>query len=391
VLQAGVVLNALGNGAANPFLLLYLSEVRGIPLPVAGLASAISAGTALLATLVSGSLADRVGPRATALGGLLLSTAGFALYPLVTEAWQALAVAPLTGAGVGAWIMSQSALLAAIAPPERRALAFAQQRVAANVGLGLGGLAGGLIVTTSEPATFTTLFLLNALTFLLYAGVLLTVPSAQPPGRADRGGYVEVLGDRVFVRFAALNLVFVAAAISLLVGLMPVFAKTESGVAETAIGALFLLNSLAIIAAQIPVARLLEGRSRMRAFAFMGALYAVAWVLVLGSVAAAPLVALAAAVLVFSLGECIYDTVQGPLTADLAPAGRVGRYMAVNGLSWQLGFIVGPAAGAAVMGAEPYALWPLAGAACLAASAGALALERALPTEHRLTPAPASA
>jgi len=94
---------------------------------------------------------------------------------------------------------------------------------------------------------------------------------------------------------------------------------------------------------------------------------------------------------IFSLGECLYDAVQGPLTADLAPDWRVGRYMAVNGFSWQLGFITRPALGAAVMGAAPYARWPLAAATCLAGSLGALALERALPTEHRLTPVPASA
>ena len=127
----------------------------------------------------------------------------------------------------------------------------------------------------------------------------------------------------------------------------------------------------------------------MRAFALMGVLFATAWLLVLGAgfLPAAGLV-LVVAVLVFSLGECLYDSVQGPLTADLAPDGKVGRYMAVNGFSWQLGFIAGPALGAAVMGAEPYALWPLAAALCLAGSAGALALERAVPAEHRLTPVP---
>jgi MFS family permease len=111
--------------------------------------------------------------------------------------------------------------------------------------------------------------------------------------------------------------------------------------------------------------------------------------LVLGAafLSAATLV-LIVAIIVFSLGECLYDSVQGPLTADLAPDGKVGRYMAVNGFSWQLGFIVGPALGAVVMGAEPYALWPFAAAACLAGSMGALALERALPSEYRLTPVP---
>jgi MFS family permease len=393
VLQTGVLLNAFGNGAANPFLLIYLHEVRGIPLAIAGLASATSAACGLLGALVAGSVADRVGPRATALAGLTLSAVGFALYPLVREGWQAIAIAVLAGGGVGTWLMSQSALLAAITPPAFRTLAFAQQRVAANVGLGLGGLAGGLIVTTTDPGTFTTLFVLNAVTFVLFAAVLLRVPSGRPPPRrAEPGGYGLVLRDRVFTGFAVLNFIFVAAAISLLVGLMPLFAKTEAGVSEDVIGALFLLNSLAIILAQIPVARLQQGRSRMRAFALMGLLYAGAWLLVLGAGSwPAPVAVLALAVLVFSLGECLYDTVQGPLTADLAPEGRVGRYMAVNGFSWQLGFIAGPAVGAAIMGAEPYALWPIAAVACLAGALGALALERSLPAEYRLTPAPASA
>ena len=32
LLQSGLVLNALGNGAAAPFLVIYLHDVRGIPL-----------------------------------------------------------------------------------------------------------------------------------------------------------------------------------------------------------------------------------------------------------------------------------------------------------------------------------------------------------------------
>jgi MFS family permease len=390
VLQLGILLNAFGNGAANPFLLIYLHDVRGIPLAIAGLASATSAARGLVAALLAGTVADRVGPRATALGGLALSIVGFSPLPLVSAGWQAIALAVLTGSGVGAWLMSQSALLAAIVPRGQRAVAFAQQRVAANVGLGLGGLAGGLIVTTSDPATFTTLFLLNVITFAGFAVVLLRVPGARPHERShERGGYRAVLGDRVFAGFAVLNFIFVAGAISLLVGLMPVFATTEAGVSEEAIGVLFLLNAGAIILAQVPVARFQEGRSRMRAFALMGVLFATAWLLVLGAgfLPAAALV-LIVAVLVFSLGECLYDSVQGPLTADLAPDGKVGRYMAVNGFSWQLGFIAGPAVGAAVMGAEPYALWPLAAAACLAGSVGALALERTLPNEYRVTPVP---
>jgi len=392
VLQTGILLNAFGNGAANPFLLLYLHEVRGIPLAVAGLASAVAAASALAASLASGALADRIGGRLTLVFGLALSTAAFALYPLVREGWHAVVLAGLGGAGVGTWLTGQSALLAKLVGPEQRPLAFAQQRVFANVGLGLGGAAGGLLVTTSDPETFTALFLLNAATFLVFAAFVLRIDEPAQPGRAARasGSYRVALRDRPFLGLLAVNFVFVAAAVSLFVGLFPVYAKQEAGVDEDAIGLLFLFNSVLIVAAQVRVAAAQAGRRRMSALARMGVLFAAAWLLVLaaGLVAgdAAPLVVLIAAVVAFSLAECLYDSVQGPLTADLAPNELTGRYMALSGFSWQLGFIVGPAVGAAVLGVEPHALWVGAAAACALAAIGSLALEPSLPERVRRTP-----
>ncbi len=397
VLQAGLLLNAFGNGAANPFMLLYLHDVRGIPLAVAGVASGVGAATALGAALVSGALTDRIGARVTMIGGLALSTLGFALYPLIREGWQAVALAVLLGGGTGTWLTGQSALLARLVDSARRPLAFAQQRVAANVGLGLGGAVGGLVVVTSQPATFTALFLLNATTFLVYAAFLVRV---REPARAvgpttTTGSYRVALRDRPFMRLLAVNYAFVAGAVALLVGIFPVYAKGEAGASEDEIGLLFLVNSLLIIALQVRVARREAGRRRMTALARMGVLFAGSWLLVLaaglvdGHLAA--VAALFAAIAVFSLAECLYDAVLGPIVADLAPERLVGRYMALNGFSWQLGFITGPPIAAAVLGASPHAVWPLAAAVCALGALGALRLERRLPEQVITTPVSAPA
>jgi MFS family permease len=392
VLQAGLVVNAFGNGAANPFFLLYLHDVRGIPLGLAGLAAASNAGTALVVALVAGSLADRRGPRPTMIAGLVCSATAFALYPLVHEAWQAFPVAMLAGAGGGTWLTGQSSLVAALTPPEVRHIAFAQQRVAANVGLGLGGFAGGLIVAVGEPRTFTRLFLANAVTFLVYALVLLLwVPDPERAAAADPvpRGYRQVLRDGAFVRFAALNFVFVVAVVSLLNSVFPVFARNQGGLSEDAIGVLFLLNSLLIVAFQLPITRAVEGHRRMRSFALMGGAFALCWLLVEAGGTrggtAAPLLLIGAGIAAMSLGECLYDSIQGPLASDLAPAESMGRYMAFVGFSWQLGFIVGPALGAFILGAEPFALWPLMAGICVLASLYALVLERRLPEHVRRT------
>jgi MFS family permease len=385
VLQGGIVLNAFGNGAANPFVLLYLHDVRGIPLAAAGLASATNAACALGASFAGGALADRFGPRATVLAGLALATVTFLAYPFVRTPWEAVLAGAALGVGAGGWLTGQSALLAAIVPPERRHVAFAQQRVAANLGLGLGGLCGGLIVSTSDASTFTKLFVVNAATFALYAAFVSRLRIEGASTSSAAGGYRRVLRDGSLLRVLAVDVAVVAGAIALVNGLLPVFARNTVGVAESSIGLLFLVNSLLIIGGQLPVARAVEGRRRSRALALMALLFAACWALVLAAGLGGGYLLLLAAVTVLSAGECIYDSVRTPLIADLAPPGLGGRYLAAAGISWQLGFIVGPAAGAALLGFEPHALWAAAAGVCVAASLAAVRLDAHLPEAVRIT------
>jgi len=384
------LLNTLGNGAVAPFLVIYLHDVRGIPLGVAGLAGSTGAACGLFGALAAGAVADRAGARRTMFVGLLLSTTAYFLYPAVREAWQAFVLAGLAGSGLGTWLTMQSTVLASIAPPELRHVAFAQQRVAANLGLGFGGFLGGLLVTTSDPASFTRLFLFNAVTFLAYSAFVLWLPDVETRREGRRvGGYGTVLRDHALRGVALVQLLLVAGAVSLLVSLFPVFARNDAGVSEWTIGLVFLLNSLFIIFAQVPVARAHEGHRRMTGLAATAGLFALAWMIVLltpsltVSAAAALLVL---AVLVFALGECLYDTVEGPLVADLAPESLRGSYMAVNGIAWQLGFIAGPGIGGLLLGWSGTALWLAAAGVCVTAGLLALALEVSIPHEYRITP-----
>jgi MFS family permease len=67
----------------------------------------------------------------------------------------------------------------------------------------------------------------------------------------------------------------------------------------------------------------------------------------------------------YAIGECIYTGVVTQTAAAVAPENMRGRYLAVMGFAWQAGFMFGPPAGAALMGAEPLA-FPLAAAAACA-------------------------
>jgi len=391
LLQAGGLVNAFGNGLVIPFLLIYLNNVRGLSVAQAGLVAGANGAVALTTGLVAGSLSDRIGPRRVLIGSLLVMTLAFALFPLVRAFGEAIVLSGLGGAGAGAFRASQATMLTALAPKARRHTAFAQQFMALNLGLGTGHLAGGLIATTDHPSSFTVLFLLDALTFLVFAAVLLTVEEPRTTiSSHSRGGYREVLRDRVFTRLMILNLVFVAAAIAPFMNLFPIFAKNQSAVEERGIGFVFFLNTVAVLVLQLPITRLLEGRRRMPVLGVMAAIWAAAWLLVpVGGASYEAFTAtavFAVAAMVFGIGECLHSAIVGPLIADLASAERRGRYLGVSTLVWQLGFFVGPSTGGVVLGASPRLLWPGLAALCVVAGIGALVLEPQIPAEVRKTP-----
>jgi predicted MFS family arabinose efflux permease len=392
-MEAGGLVNAFGNGITFPFVAIYLHNVRGFSLGTAGLVLATNGVFSLLASPVAGWLSDRVGGRITLAGALVLMAVGVGSLALAHEPWQAYLSMALVGWGNGSFWPSQSTMLAGLAPRERRHAAYALQRVSRNLGIGLGGLTGGLIATTTNPASFTVLFVVDAVTFLGFVVVLAFVPDPELPPQeegARPGRYLDVLRDRLLLGIVGLNVLFVSAGYAQM-ELLPVFAKNEAGVTERAIGVIFLVNTLVIVLAQLPVAHALEGRRRMPGLALMTVLWATAWLIVFvcgatfESLAAAAGFALAG--VVFGLGECFQGPTQGALVADLAPARLRGRYMALSTMSWEIGFVVGPAIGGFVLDRQPLALWPLAAGACLLAGVGALALERGVPRELRLTPA----
>jgi MFS family permease len=390
VLEAGALVNAFGNGAVLPFLLIYLHNVRGIPFGLAGLAAAEQSAAALASGFVAGTLSDRVGPKRVLFGALTVMTVAFAFMPAVHAAWHAFAVYGLWGLGSGSFWPAQSALLAGLTPAHRRAPAYALQRLAMNLGVALGGVAAGLIASVRHPGSFTTLFVIDCATFVAYMLVLARVRSPELHEERLGGSWRAVARDRVFTVFTVLNAAFMAAAISLMVELLPAFAKNLTRVDERQVGVVFALDAVGIALFQLPVVKLAEGRSRMRGLALMGTLWALSLLAVWGAGewarTTAAFAVLAGAMLVFAIGECLHGAIHTPLSVDLAPPQLVGRYVAAASLSWQVGWIVGPAGGGFLLQHAPLVLWPVAAAVNVVCAAAALVLERRLPERVRITP-----
>jgi predicted MFS family arabinose efflux permease len=76
---------------------------------------------------------------------------------------------------------------------------------------------------------------------------------------------------------------------------------------------------------------------------------------------AGSLAALAATILVWSLGEVLWSPVAQTRAAELAPAGFEGRYQGALGLAWTSGLVLSPLLGSAIYAWRPDALWLICG------------------------------
>lgn len=393
LLEAGGVANSLGNGIVIPFLVIYLNQVRHFGLGASGAVVAVLLGIGVVGSPLAGRLVDRIGARTMLMSSLALLAVGYGAFPFVRQPWHAFALALVAGAGNAGFAPSHSTLLGALTSGEQRTAAYALTRVADNLGFGIGGLVGGLIATTQVPASYDLLFAVDAGTFLVFLLLLLFVPQpARLPEAARTGSYREVARDRSFVWLLVLTAVLVTAAYSQVATMLPPYVKEHASVSEAGIGAIFFVNTIVLVVAQLPLANALRGHNRLRALASASVVFGASSVGILaagtwldGSPA---VVALCGMIVVFSVAECIHGAVNNPLIADLAPPQLLGRYMALRTTAFQVGYLVGPALGSVVLSRSPAALWSGATILCVAAAAGFLRLERSIPPELAVAPGP---
>ena len=354
-------MNSFGNGMVIPFMFIYLHNVRGIGLGVVGLIVAAHAVVSIVAGPVFGSQIDRFGGKRMLALSLAILAIGYAGYALVHEPWQGFLVAIVSGIGVGGFWPSQSTLIAGLTPAEQRPSAFAMQRVVMNLGIGLGALTGGLIAATDSPA-----HLLGALPArrsdvprLRRRDVRARARSRTCDERSRRrtGSYRDVLRHRAFVAVIALNALFIFAGFS---GLRrPPRLREERGRPHGDADRAPLPRQHARDRLRAAPDR--AARARPEADADAGALRVAAGPAP-GSSCRSPalprraaFMVLAVVMVVFAIGQCLHGAVAAPLAADLAEPRLMGRYMALNALSWQIGFALGPALGGAGLAVSPTA------------------------------------
>ncbi|MHB1160888.1 MAG: MDR family MFS transporter [Chloroflexota bacterium] len=348
LLVGGGLMTATGFTMAFPFLTLYLNTQLGISMDRVGLVFVGNSAAGLIAQTLAGPIADRFGRKPVMVIGLLFQGCVSAAYTQANTFEQFVLLAALGGFFGAVFHPASSAMVIDLVGEERRAQAFGLMRVAVNLGWVIGPSLGGLLATRS----YSLLFLGAAIAQGIYLVLLLlfareTLPSkGTNPGIGGwTGGYGTVLRDHTFL------ILIVASTLTAMVytqlnTTMPVYLKQEIGIPESGYGLLMALNAGMVVLLQFPTTRVVERRNPIYMLALGSLLYAFG----LGSIGwwqELPLFALS--IVVLTVGEMIIAPVGSALVADLSPDHMRARYMAAFGLTWTLGFGLGPTWGGMVM------------------------------------------
>ena len=341
---------------AITFLVLYLTR-RGVSFAKAGAAVAAFGAGGMVAGVLGGQLADRVGRRTTMAVSMFTSAAAVLLLYYVHDYAIILVMALVVGLATDTWRPASRALMADVVPEGQRVTAYALVRFFGHVGFAAGAALAGFLAQHHIVWVFWS----DAATSVLFGVLAWTaLPEGRRSTRAEdleRGGYRAVVNDRAFV------LLFLASALVAFVytqqnTTLPLHVVGPAGLTASDFGLLLALNGILVIALELPISALTMRRPPKEmislGFLFFGIGFG------LTAVAHSEL-ALLGTVAIWTLGEMVSAPIAYAYLADIAPDHLRGRYQGLYELSWGIGGVAGPALGALVFASSPTGLWALCG------------------------------
>ncbi|HSB90675.1 MAG TPA: MFS transporter [Anaerolineales bacterium] len=352
----GVLLNSIGGSMVWPFLTIYARRELQVPLTTVTLLLTLNSVAGLAATSMAGPAVDRFGRRAAMV--LSLGLTGLAMAALsradTLPAWQLIMVA-LGGFGP-VYRVGADAMVADLVPGDRRPGAYALMRMISNLGVAIGPAVGGFLVFVSYDLAFfgaAGASVAFAVLILIFAHE--TLPERGTLISASRTtGYGPVLRDRPFLLFCGV-LSLAGMGYSMLMVLLPVYAKESFGVPESQYGFILATNAAMVVLFQYSVTKLTMRYPTLRVLAIGSLFYAVG----VGSVAlGSTFPAFLGSMIILTVGELIMAPTSTTLTAALAPPDMRGRYMGIYALTWGVSFGIGPVLGGILSDqVAPVAIW----------------------------------
>jgi len=342
LIWTGTLINRLG-GFVIPFLTLYLTIQRQIPVSRAALMVSLFGVGSFVAQLTGGELTDRLGRRPVMLMSFFI-TPIFMIALGLTENLIIISISTLlVGFFTDLYRPAVGAAIADLVEPKARTRAYGYDYWAINLGAAVAPLLAGLIAEYN----YLTLFIADALTTTVFGFIVLFgIRETRPPEArhtssaplSERISQLKRAPILLWFTFLVLffGMIYTQGNVTLPLDMQ------SNGLGPQQYGIAISMNGLLIILVTIPVSNMAANWPRFETIAVATFLLALGF----GFTAlASTLPIYMISVAIWTLGE-IAGTAVGPtIIADLSWPDLRGLFQGVFGSAWGLAFFFGPLAG----------------------------------------------
>ncbi|MFC8276368.1 MFS transporter [Streptomyces sp. NPDC057271] len=339
--------NAIGDGAFYVTSALYFSEIVGLSAARIGIGLTLAWAVGSVAGVWLGHLADRRGPRSTAVLLALATAAAVASFLFIRSFVPFLIAAAVYATAQSGLAAARQALLAGLVGPSARTEVLARLQSTLNAGLAVGAGLGGLALHAGTRTAYLSVLALDAAGFLICALVLRGLPPVAPAPVAAAGEpRLAVLRDRPYALLTLLNALMLLR-LPLLSLALPLWIVQRTSAPGWIVSALFVLNTGAVMLFQVRVARKVTGLSEATRAVRLAGVVMLASCAVFAVTAAglgpwATVAVLALGAVLQVVAEMRHSAGSWQIGFALAPAGRIGQYQGFYGTGVPVARTLGP-------------------------------------------------
>jgi MFS family permease len=391
ILTTATFVYGAGFGSFAASSAIFFTRSVGLDVGEVGTGTAIAGLLAVIAALLAGRLADRVGARNLLVVLSVAQAVLFANYAFVhTFSSFLVAICALTAADQGARV-ARNTVIAGMASGRDRVKLKAYLRSVSKLAISLGTLVSAIPLYFDTRAAYLAVIFANAAAAAFTAVLVRRLP--RRAGTAASHGWVA-LRDGPYMSVAVLC-GLLATYRSLLTIALPLWVTLYTAVPRTFIAALLVCNTILGVVLQVPASKRADTAMAAQRTARLGArLIFPACVLFAGSAAVPTTIAmllLVAGVTVLTIGELWTSVAAWSLSFELADDRAPGQYQGAFALGMSVETVVGPLLATGLVLGLGMPGWLLAGLlSALLGTAIVTATRRALLTRPPVVPAPAA-
>jgi MFS family permease len=360
VQAVGRSLSQVGSGLLFFYIPIVFVNQVGLSAATVGLSLGLSSLAGVAGHFIGGALVDspQYGRKITLSFSAVLGMLSSFILAATHEVQLLIIATLLLGLSVGFYWTAADAAVMDVTQAAERHQAFALLSVAENLGVGIGVLGGGVLMTFIHQ-DYRTLFLVCGLIFLAFLMLIqarLHETRHDPVGRASdtAAGLWLAMRDQSLIIFVLANVLFTTY-IALVTSTIPLYftnfipamgINPDASLTNTA--NLFTWCYVGVGAVlQLPIARLLSPFARVRVLMIAMLLWAVGFSLVwvTGTITHFQFLWGIVALCMLAMATVVYKPFAAAIVSELAPPSLRGAYVAVSSQCWAIGYFIGPLLG----------------------------------------------